>query len=824
MSSNKNTAWTRREIIQGMGLTAAELAAQRLFGVSSETCSPSSPQPKFESAQPVWPSGLEREKNTFVGFRASFEAADRRPVVLRATGSSIYRIFVNGAFCGYGPARGPHGYYRVDEWDVTPRLTSSQNWVAFEVAGYNVNSYYLLDQPAFLQAEIVEGPSVVASTGGSGHRFEASLLPQRLQRVQRYSFQRPFTEIYRLRPGFDLWRSGGSSGFQPVECAVAPPKQFLPRRVAYPEFVMRYPVRHMSRAKVRTGVPVEHLWRDRSITMIGPKLRGFLESELEVIPSLELQHVAAESPEVLDRPYSVGDRIAVASFSQRMVDFGVDITGFIGAKVTCLKPTRLFLIFDEILTDGDVDFKRLECVNIVSYELAEGSYALEAFEPYTLRYLKFLVLDGECGIEDVHLREYTGPEGRKGQFLASDERLNTVFAAARETFRQNAVDVFTDCPSRERAGWLCDSFFTARASLDFTGSTILEKNFFENFRLPTRFAFIPEGMLPMCYPADHNDGAFSPNWTLWFMLQLEEYLARSRDRQMIDGMRPKIEGAFKYFQGFENEDGLLEKLPSSVFVEWSKANDYLQDVNYPTNMLYAAALDAAARMYCNPGWVRKASKLREMIRRQSFDGQFFVDNAVRRNGKLQVTSNHSEVCQYFAFFMGTASPAKYPELWRTLKEQFGPQRQQTKAFPEVVPAAAFVGNMLRLELLSQHGLSRQMLDESASYYCYMAERTGTLWEHISTRASCNHGFASHVAYMLYRNVLGLWSVDATDKLVHVRLADVPLTSCEGSIPTIHGMVKLSWKMTADSIAYRLDTPEGFKVQVENLTGKKLVIT
>jgi len=30
----------------------------------------------------------------------------------------------------------------------------------------------------------------------------------------------------------------------------------------------------------------------------------------------------------------------------------------------------------------------------------------------------------------------------------------------------------------------------------------------------------------------------------------------------------------------------------------------------------------------------------------------------------------------------------------------------------------------------------------------MADRTGTLWEHASVNASCNHGFASHVIYWM----------------------------------------------------------------------------
>ena len=105
-----------------------------------------------------------------------------------------------------------------------------------------------------------------------------------------------------------------------------------------------------------------------------------------------------------------------------------------------------------------------------------------------------------------------------------------------------------DCPSRERAGWLCDSFFTARGAADLCGNTPVERNFFENFLLPERFAHLPDGMLPMCYPADHNDGVFIPNWALWFVVQLEEYLRRSGDRQMVEPLRPRVLSLFEYFE------------------------------------------------------------------------------------------------------------------------------------------------------------------------------------------------------------------------------------------------------------------------------------
>ena len=84
---------------------------------------------------------------------------------------------------------------------------AGENVLAIEVAGYNVNSYYLLDQPAFLQAELTCGDDVLAATGSVKNSFEAMILPERVKKVQRYSFQRPFSEIYRPEPGYDQWRT-----------------------------------------------------------------------------------------------------------------------------------------------------------------------------------------------------------------------------------------------------------------------------------------------------------------------------------------------------------------------------------------------------------------------------------------------------------------------------------------------------------------------------------------------------------------------------------------------------------------------------------------
>ncbi len=794
----------------------ATLAMIMLLGWMPMGAAPTAETAEFSAAKPVWIPGRETEINLNAGFRALVEMDAEQAAaggVLRLTASTLYRCFINGEFLGCGPARGPQGHFRVDEWPLAGKVRAGVNVVAVEVAGYNTNSYYVQDQPSFLQAEVAAGGKVLAATGGAD--FQARVMTERAQKVQRYSFQRPQIEVWRLNPDTDNWLSDPAATLpDAAPCAETAPKALLPRHVPYPDFAVVPAVKTVAWGMMTAQEP-KKFWKDRSLVNIGPELKGYPEKELELVPSMDLQRLRTERIEAKD---TEGAMLRLDRGNFAIVDLGANLSGFPQVRVRCTKPGRLYVLFDEALTGEDVDWKRLGCVNALTYELAEGEYALEAFEAYTLRHMKFVAVDGGMEILSSGMRLYQNDDTKRAEFEAADPRLNELFAAARSTFAQNAVDVFMDCPHRERAGWLCDSFFTARTAMALSGDTRVERNFLENFLLPKSFDPLPEGMLPMCYPADHYDGVFIPNWAMWFVLELEEYLDRSGDRALVDALQPRVMALLDYFKPFENGDGLLEKLESWVFVEWSAANNFVQDVNYPSNMLYAGMLDTAARLYGREDLKEKAAALRETIRKQALKGTFFSDNALRKGGALEVTDNTTEVCQYFAFYFGVATTERDPELWRLLAEEFGPDRVKQGLHPNVPPANSFIGNMLRMELLSRDGRAQQILDESIGYLKYMADRTGTLWENAQDNASLNHGFASHAAVTFYRDVLGLRRVDAVNRRLELRFSDLSMPSCAGTIPVGAETISLSWRREGNRVLYRLKTPEGWKVDITAAEG------
>lgn len=688
----------------------------------------------FFNALPIWAKDRENEMHLRLRFKTILERPEAADCIVKLATSGIYNLYVNGKFVAYGPARAGRGHFRIDEYDVLPYLQEGKNVVVIEVCGYNITSYYLQKQPAFLTAEITAGGNVICYTGRD---FTAQQNPNYLQKVQRYSPQRPTVETYRIK-ACDAYLEDLTVGTE--ELAVVNGGSYLPRNTLYPLFECTA-AEPIERGTVTYFEP-EELWRSHTFTSAKPGLNNFDPAEYEIIVT-DYNQKMRFTP--VDGAYSA--QFAADSYCTYALPYNA--TGMIAMDITCDEDMELYVLFDEVLSDGELKPYRGGCSNSIRYELCKGAHRLQFFEVYTMKYFQLVVAKGSCTIENIHMVEFKHPPVAYDTAIFNAE-MKLIADAAIETYRQNSVDLFTDCPSRERAGWLCDSYFLGRTEYFLTGGSSVEKNFLENFLHEERYEGLPDGMLPMCYPADHVVfGHFIPQWTMWLILQLEEYLQRSGDRDLIDRYEPRIEKLLAFFQKYENSDGLLEKLPNWNFVEWSMANKLVQDVNYPTNMLYSGALAATSRLYNQPALLQKSEAIKETVRAQSLQNGFFVDRALRQDdGTLLIDSETTETCQYYAFYFGVATPERDPALWNIMLNDFGPQRDLEKTYPKIYPSNAFIGNYLRLDFMMRIGEFQKARENILGYFGYMAERTGTLWEHIGTTASCNHGFASYVVTWL----------------------------------------------------------------------------
>ena len=694
----------------------------------------------FEKSKPIWAEGREKEKNCELAFRTIIPQGAAR---LKLAASTIYRVFVNAEFVAAGPARTSHGFYCVDELDLTKWLTEAKNVIVIEVVGYNVNSFDTLNQPSFLTAEVLKDKDVIAWTGDNS--IQAYELGQRVQKVQRYSYQRAFAECYHLSEKNRAFYTELNTELRSITCVEQEEKKYIERNVRMPQYEILQMQELLEVGTANFDYQCEELIQDRSYTMIGNCLLGFKEQELDEQLSEEGQNI-----EFLPGDKKIGTMFPLEIHDgYGLYEFPYNATGFLRFQVECTQDCIVYLMFDEILIDGALDFLRLTSCNCFKYYLEAGRHQVITFAPYTMKYVK-LVIKGSATIQAMDMIEYKHPPVKYRVNLPEDETLKLIHNAAIETYLANSVDTFSDCPSRERAGWLCDSYFMARVEKVLTGESVLERAFLDNFLRTEEFKHLPKGMLPMCYPADHYNGNFIPNWAMWFVLELGEYFERSGDRTLVDIAKKRIYDLLDYFAIYENAFGLLEGLKGWVFVEWSRANDddVVQKINYPTNMIYMKMLQVIAELYDDNKLKEKATKIKQVIRERSKKDVFYTDNEQKINNEYVNPGNYSEVWHYNAFYTGVATKEEDAELWKILQEDFGYQRKETCLYPEVAFANAFIGNYLRIELLYRDGKFDEVLDNIRGYFIGMAKETGTLWEHDKPEASCNHGFASHIIYWL----------------------------------------------------------------------------
>ncbi len=698
----------------------------------------------FRAATPVWEVGTAHTMNRTLAFCADLSAAEGETVRIAAAASCEFILLVNGRYIAHGPARCAHGFFRVDEYDLTSYLTETQNRVCLRVAGYNVNSFSYPDQPSFLCAEISRGEEVVAATGASG--FVCYGCDERITRVQRYSFQRTFVETYRLAPGaFDYelepHTAKGTVAVEPAEAGT-----FICRDIPYNDDEDILPLRTFQRGRVAYSDKPSY-YASREIVNIYEKFKGYREDEQTYASHREIGKSDFGEPVAVEES-PVDIRMDADTYAD--MEFPCNVTGIFELELEADGDGVLFILFDEILLNGHVPLFRLGLSNIVTVCFAKGTYRLLCTMPHVMKYARLVAKGASVRVSNLRLHHIAYPVSAiTARFVGEDETMRRIYDAAVETFRANSVDIYMDCPSRERAGWLCDSFFTSRVEYALTGKSVLERAFLQNFLLPASFKWLPQGMLPMCYPSDHTDGVFIPNWAMWYGVELCEYLGRTGDNALIEDAKPRMYALLDYFKPFENEFGLLEKLESWVFLEWSKSNELTQDVSFASNMLYARLLSDLGRIYGDEALLTRAAALRKTILNVSMtESGFFCDNALRVDGRLVLSGERTESCQYYAFFCDIATPETHPELWDILVHSFGYDRGAKGLYPEIHPANAFIGNYLRLDLLDRYGLHDELYDNIKGYFTYMADSTGTLWENVGSYASCNHGFASHVLHWM----------------------------------------------------------------------------
>jgi alpha-L-rhamnosidase len=159
-----------------------------------------------------------------------------------------------------------------------------------------------------------------------------------------------------LKDGFGQWRSSAKVPVEPLKLVSLPAVKLLDRNVEMPDYTVVRPVSIFASGAIGLQKPNKYK-KDRSLVNISDQLRGYKESELEVLPSLTVQEFTNKSRDTLARTFT-GEPFKLSENRFCTLDMGINLSGFIGSEISCTEPVTVYFYFDEILTDGDVNAKK----------------------------------------------------------------------------------------------------------------------------------------------------------------------------------------------------------------------------------------------------------------------------------------------------------------------------------------------------------------------------------------------------------------------------------------------------------------------------------
>ena len=505
-------------------------------------------------------------QNIHTLFRKTFSAKDKpiRDARLYITGDDLYKLYVNGAFVGEGPAQSYPFAYNYNCYDVTDLLRGGKNVLAVHVYYQGLFNIYLISADnlcgmiAQLQITYEDGTVQTVVSDQSWQYTECdAYTPSSL-----YGYQTQFSEDIDLRRYPFGWTEADYAA-DTWEHALIPGNP-------YPQDYRLVP---------------------------------------QITPTVSHTKVYPKSVSKIEGGY--------------LLDYGEEVTGSPVFSVRGDAGHVMELRFgEELQTDGRVRHKiRANCDYRDHITLSGRDDTVVYYDYKAYRYAEILDPPADLDPYKVYTlcRHYPFPE-TTAQFSCSRDDLNGIWDICRRGVCIGTQDTYYDCPTREKGGFVGDALITGLSHLILTGDTRIYKKFIVDCANTARVSPAVAGHLPTYnINIDADYSALIP-------LFLETYYHYTGDTAFISDMLGVAEGIWAYYSQFQNEDGLLErirhmpKVPQSVnilLVDWPQNlrdgydNDRAFDsVCTPVNMLFYGFLKTLSRLYRICGDEERADELK----------------------------------------------------------------------------------------------------------------------------------------------------------------------------------------------------------------------
>ncbi len=501
-------------------------------------------------------------------------------------------------------------------------------------------------------------------------------------------------------------------------------------------------------------------------------------------------------------------------------DAGRNLAGWISLKVEGKRGSKVTVKYAETLyKDGTVNQENLRNAKSTDTYILKGGMPEEwqpAFTYHGFRYFQIEGLPHRPGKDDIKVKVVRSDVPVTGTFECSNQLLNDIHRMVVNTEASNLHSVPTDCPQRdERMGWLND--LTVRIEQAIYNFNLAR--FYAKFIDDIRDTQDDKGTITCVAPFRFGMRPADPVSASYLILAQKCYEFYG-DKQIIsthfDGLKAWVDYLYS-----RTDKGIVDY---SYYGDWCPPRDFLVDPNgsgvsrdTPGQMISTGYLYMCAKMLAEMAVVigkQEQAEHYERIAKETaaaFNRQYW-------NEQTGGYASNNQASNSFALYLGIVDADKVKRVVDNLVEDVKKHDYHlttgnlcTKYLLEVLTDYGYVDVAYKIATQTTYPSWGFMLKNGATT---LWER----WEFLTGDAmnSHNHPMMGSVGSWFYKYILGIvpsFEHPGFEQFTVKPYLPKDLTYANGSLNTVKGPVRVSWKKQGQFLLVDLVVPENTKAKV-----------
>lgn len=501
-------------------------------------------------------------------------------------------------------------------------------------------------------------------------------------------------------------------------------------------------------------------------------------------------------------------------------DFGQNISGYLHIKTSLPKGTKLRILYAEEIEDNGerrqnwmADPHYYKGLESQFSEVTTGEEMLDwkpSFSYYGFRYAIIYGFDTKPDPNEIKAVFVHQAVTETGKFECSDTMLDAFWNGARMASLSNLLHIQTDCPTREKLGWLND----AQASCEQMVQNYDMRKFYKKWYRDICDSMREDGNIPGVAPTPEYGFVWGNGPTssgILFEIPLRMYQYYGDDTFLKDGY-PYMQKHLEFLENNTKDDLVKYGLP-----DWAIPNKATNPMPVPLEftctLLMIKFLRIASLAAKSLGLDNSKHAEREKFYTESFKRHY-----INEDGRLTLTEQTASAMT-IALGIGDVEKLK-PQLLESLEKYNNHFNMGMLGMQYLFPALDICGfEEEGYKMLTSKGFP----SFNEWFEKYDATTLHEMW--IDNQSKNHHMFSCPIAWF-HNTILGIrrderFFTDKTFTLAPHFLKE--LNSAKGEYDTPLGKICVAWKRIFGKIKLSVTIPQGINAELE-LSGEKTLLT